>query len=355
MPQYKDEERGSWYCKFSYQDWTGQRRQKLKRGFPTKREAAAWERSFLEKQQGTPDMAFKTLVCLYMEDMVPRLKESTIVLKKRILERWVLPYFGERVVNGITPADVRKWQAMLLSSKREDGQPLKPAYIKRIDVELNALFNYAVRYYSLPANPHKTTGSVGKGGSRSLNFWTLDEFNRFMEVIPAPQATAMFSIFYYTGLRRGELQALTLGDIDFEKRLIHVSKTYSRRDGKDIVTSPKTIQSNRSISIPAFLRDQLKEYVGKLYGLTLNDRIFTLNRSSIRDWMIKGAKKANVPVIRVHDLRHSHVSLLIHMGFLPLLIAERIGDSVDMVNHVYGHLYPNSHTEIADRLNDLVS
>lgn len=70
--------------------------------------------------------------------------------------------------------------------------------------------------------------------------------------------------------------------------------------------------------------------------------------------MKRGSTAANIPIIRIHDLRHSHVSLLINMGFSPHLIAERIGDTVQMVNNTYGHLYPNKHSEVADRLNEIL-
>lgn len=108
MPQYKDDDRGTWYCKFGYQDWTGQRRQKLKRGFSTKREAAAWEREFLEKQQGTPDMTFSSLYNLYLEDIKQRLKAGTVRGRKYRCDRNIIPYFGEKPINQILPADIRK-------------------------------------------------------------------------------------------------------------------------------------------------------------------------------------------------------------------------------------------------------
>ncbi len=93
----------------------------------------------------------------------------------------------------------------------------------------------------------------------------------------------------------------------------------------------------------------------RLYGLKPSDRIIPLIDCSVRAALKRECLKLGVKQIRVHDLRHSHVSLLIDMGFPAMLIAERIGDTVEMVNNIYGHLYPNRHEEVADRLEQLVS
>ena len=110
MPIYKDEKTGTWYCKFYYQDYTGAKKQKLKRGFKLQRDAKEWERTFLEKMQGTPDMTFQALYDLYIEDMSHRLRENSVAGKKNVFKNRILPYFKDKPVNAITPADVRAWQ-----------------------------------------------------------------------------------------------------------------------------------------------------------------------------------------------------------------------------------------------------
>ena len=99
---------------------------------------------------------------------------------------------------------------------------------------------------------------------------------------------------------------------------------------------------------------KIKGYTGRLYGISDNDRVFTFTKSLISGNIKRGASATGLQVIRIHDLRHSHVSLLIEMGFSPHLIAERIGDTVQMVNNTYGHLYPTKHKEVADKLNELI-
>ena len=106
--------------------------------------------------------------------------------------------------------------------------------------------------------------------------------------------------------------------------------------------------------MPPAIMQAIKGYTERIYGISEHDHVFTFTKSLINGNMKRGAAAANIPLIRIHDLRHSHVSLLIDMGFSPHLIAERIGDTVQMVNNTYGHLYPTRHQEVADKLNKLI-
>ena len=126
---------------------------------------------------------------------------------------------------------------------------------------------------------------------------------------------------YYTGLRIGELLALEYRDIDFDGCELTVNKSYQRIGDRDVVTPPKTPKSVRTISIPEFLRDELKTYTGKLYGLHKHDRIFPYTKHFFEHEMRRGTKNGEVKRIRLHDIRHSHASLLIELGFSPLAIA----------------------------------
>ena len=116
MPVFKDEARGTWYVMVRYQDWTGERKQKCKRGFATKREAQEWERSFQMQPSGDLDMTFEAFTELYTKDMKPRLKENTWLTKENIIQKKILPYFGKRKISEITTKDVIAWQSLAPSS-----------------------------------------------------------------------------------------------------------------------------------------------------------------------------------------------------------------------------------------------
>ena len=152
-------------------------------------------------------------------------------------------------------------------------------------------------------------------------------------------------------MRIGELLALTMEDIDFDGQIITISKSYQRIQGRDIVTPPKTQKSNRQVTIPLFLAEELEEYCNKLYGIMAEDRIFQFTKSYMEHELLRGIRESGVKRIRLHDLRHSHASLLVEMGFPPLAIAERLGhEKVETTLNTYSHLYPNKQAELAQQL-----
>ena len=347
MPAYRDEERNTWYCSFYFQDWTGKRRIKKKRGFDTKREALAWERSFLEVKQADINMTFGDFWEVYQRDMKVRLRENTMNTKKYIVDLKVLPFFKDKKLSEIKATDIREWQNQLMK------QGYKETYLKTINNQLTAIFNYAVRYYELRSNPCTRAGTIGKSRAEEMSFWTKEEFDKFIVgVKDKPQSYASFMLLFWTGIRIGELMALTCKSINFEANTISISKSYQRLNGKDIITLPKTPKSIRTISMPAFLSDILFSYVNRLYGFMSTDRIFHFTKYYLEHELDRGIKKTGVKKIRLHDLRHSHASMLIEMGTPILEVRDRLGhEKVETTLNTYGHLYPNKQGELAEKLN----
>ena len=151
-------------------------------------------------------------------------------------------------------------------------------------------------------------------------------------------------------MRMGELLALTPKDFDFDKHTLTINKSYQRLNGRDVITTPKTKKSNRVIKMPKFLCEEMQEYIGMLYEVNENDRLFPITKHYLHHEMDRGAKLAGVKRIRIHDLRHSAISLLIEMGFSALAIAERVGhESID-ITYRYAHLFPTKQTEMANKL-----
>ena len=183
-------------------------------------------------------------------------------------------------------------------------------------------------------------------------FWTKEEYLKFAEVMmDKPLSFYAFEMLYWCGIREGELLALTPADFDFEKCTVSITKSYQRLNGQDLITTPKTEKSNRIIKMPQFLADEMQDYLKQLYGIKPNDRMFTVTKSYLHREMDRGAKEAGVKRIRIHDIRHSAVSLLIDMGFSATAIADRVGhESID-ITYNYAHLFPSKQTEMAEKLN----
>ena len=348
MKAEKDKKTGKWLIQYRYTDWQGKRRKSTKRGFATKREAEEWLRNFLITQKADFDMKFEDFWKMYCVDMETRLREHTMRTKKYIVELKILLYFGNKRVNDITAADIRQWQNELIK------MGYSPTYLKTINNQLSAIFNYAVRYYDLKSNPCAKAGSMGKSKAEEMDFWTGEEFRRFIDSVMNKRLSYMaFMTLYWTGMRLGELLALTSADFDFDKETVTIDKSYQRLHGEDVITTPKTKKSNRTIKMPHFLCEEMQEYLGMLYGLKKKDRIFTVTKSYLHHEMDRGAKAAGVKRIRIHDLRHSHISLLIDMGFSAVAIADRVGHESIEITYQYAHLFPSKQAEMAKRLDNL--
>ncbi|MBR5799851.1 MAG: site-specific integrase [Lachnospiraceae bacterium] len=348
MPVYKDEQRGTWYFKCNYRDWQGEIKTKMKRGFATKKEAQKCEREFIEMQSGNMNMKLANFVEVYFNDKGTRLKERSIMTKRTLIETKIIPNFGEKPMNEITAVDIIKWQNMLMN------QEYSPTYLRMIQNQLTALFNHAERFYDLRDNPCKKVDKMGRSNARELNFWTKDEYEDFIKGFGAEDEMyrIIFQMLFWLGCRIGEVLALTASDIDLENGTISVSKTYFRRNKTDYITSPKTESSNRKITIPKFLKGEIKEYLDRQYELAPEDRIFPITDRAVQKKMKQKTEETKLKPIRVHDLRHSHIALLIEKGLQPLVIAQRVGhDSVNTTMNIYGHLYPNKQKEVADLLN----
>lgn len=285
MKAQKDPITGKWLIQFRYNDWQGKRIKSTKRGFKTKREAEEWLRNFLLMKQSDFNMRLEDFLKLYYEDMEKRLREHTMRTKKYIIDLKIVPYFGNQQISEIKPADIRAWQNTLMQ------QGYSQTYLKTINNQLNAIFNYAVKYYDLKSNPCSKAGSMGKSNAEEMQFWTKQEFMQFIDcVMDKRQSYIAFMTLYWTGVRIGELLALTPRDIDFEKRTVSISKSYQRIDKKDVITPPKTPKSKRVISIPEFLVIDLQDYIGSIYGIKDDDRLFSFSKHFMEHEMQRGMK-----------------------------------------------------------------
>ncbi len=357
MAVYKDKwncyQGKAWRVTCYYTNWRGERVRHEKRGFATKHEAQEYERLFLAKQTKDLKMSFSSFIDIYLRDLQPQIKKSTYANKVQIIDKHIRPYFKELSVSEITSTHILQWQNELLIKRDADGKGYSPAFLRTINNQITAIFNHAVNYYDLPKNPCKAFKKIGKNSNREMLFWTKEEYLKFSEAIQdKPISYYAFQVLYWTGIRCGELLALTRKDIDLEKRTLRVNKTYQVINGEEMVTSPKTEKSNRTVDLPKFLCDELEAYFDSLYGLENDSRIFPVSKYYLHHEMERGTKKAGVKKIRIHDLRHSSCALLIHLGYSPVQIAERLGHESSVITERYSHLYPSVQKEMANRLDD---
>lgn len=338
MSVYKDKN-GTWYAEFRYKDWNGENKRHKKRGFKTQKEAKEYERDYLNKSHTDKHLTFCNLAELYLEDCKVRLKASTYEGKVFLFNKNLLPYFGKMHIENIKPQTVRRWQTELMKKGYKD------TYLKTIHNQLSAVFNYAVKYCGLHSNPARECGSMGSKHADTMKFWTAQEFDRFDKAVSdKPLSHALLNLLFWSGMREGEALALTLNDIDFENNKISITKTFTvLKGGVEAITPPKTKKSKREIDMPVFCMDIIKEYSKLIYGLKKKDRLFPVTKSYLYHELERGSALAGLQKIRVHDLRHSHASVLINMGVSILLISERLGhENIETTLRTYSHLYPTT-------------
>ena len=271
MKAEKDKKTGKWLIQYRYTDWQGKRRKSTKRGFATKREAEEWLRNFLMTQKADFDIKLEDFWKMYYADMETRLREHTMRTKKYIVELKILPYFGNKRVNDITAADIRQWHNELIK------MGYSPTYLKTINNQLSAIFNYAIRYYDLKSNPCAKDGSMGKSKAEEMDFWTGEEFRKFIDSVMNKRISYMaFMALYWTGMRLGELLALERGDFNIPDRKLTINKYYQHLQGEDYITSPKTEKSNRVIELLEFPCREMEDYFGMLYKCDEHTRLWCI-------------------------------------------------------------------------------
>ena len=304
MAAYKDKKPGTWYVQFRYTDWKGERQQKLKRGFTTRREALEWERTFLVEKRSDINMTYESFLKLYEQDVRPGMRETTWRTKESIIRSKILPYLGKLKLCEITPKHIKDWQNEIRKMKDRRGRPFSENYMRTLHIALSSTFNHAVQFYNLPSNPARKAGMMG-AEEKEMLFWTHEEYKQFIEeVMDKPMSFYAFEMLYWCGIREGELLALTPGDFDFKRGTVSITKSYQRLNGRDLITPPKTKRSNRVVQMPAALADEMKDYIAMFYGIGPDDRMFPFTKDYLEKEMARGSKAAGVKKIRIHDLRH---------------------------------------------------
>lgn len=355
MPAYRDKERNTWYSSFKYKDWTGKTKSKTKRGFATKKEAQNWEHQFKLRESHELDMRFDEFYKLYLEYCQKRLKINTVKTKEQIFTFHILPFFENKKMNEINPAMITAWQNILLDERDDEGRSYSTTYLKTIHNQLSAIFNHACRFYNLPKNPARTVGNMGKEESEEVEFWTAEEFNKFIEAVEdKPYSSCAFKILFWGGLRLGEMLALTVKDFDFDNNTININKSYQRIDRKDVITSPKTPKAVRVVSMPKAVMEEIQNLIACIYGIGKDDRVFTFSKSYLHHEMKRGCKATGVKRIKIHALRHSAISLLIEKGFSVVDIANRVGHESSEITFRYAHMFPNKQEDMRKMLEEVM-
>ena len=361
MSVAKDKQTGKWYYHVRIYDENGNLvKHSKKRGFDTKKAALEAERKILTvvEENAFHDIKFHQVAHHYLELYQARNKARSYYDIRRLIERHILPTFGDKFISGIKPKNILDWQLSL----RKMAYSVK--YMQVIHTTLSSIFNHAVKYFELSKNPCTVVGNFTSKEKKEMLFWTIDEFHLFLESIDNLKDYAIFYTLFWTGVRKGELLGLQWKDIDFSRRMIRITKAVNRfgTGGHWELTTPKTLGSIRDILVINTLSDILQDlYEQSKAIIGFNDDYFVFGSDKPLsftglDRIYKGYITASsVKRIRIHDFRHSYATALIELGVDIMLLAKMLGHSSrEQVFSTYGHLYPNKQHEVIAKIENCV-
>lgn len=367
MSQHKDSATGKWYYTGKYKDLLGKRHDYKKRGFATKKEAKAAEEAFLAKiRGGYGRLRMSTLAELYNEDY-SQAKDSTKILYKRIQKNFILPYFKDRYIDTIATLDIEKWiKQIAITPYGKNNALYAEKTIASIFDHMSGLFTFAVRHKLIGENPCAHTSSYKDPtnvreiiNEAETNFWEVEEYKTFLKCIDDINHTDIYQFLFLTGMRIGEFTGLQWKHIDFDNSTINIKQAYNSTLRK--ITTPKTPSSIRSIDMSKTLRKILSDRYERSKKLDyFNDDyyvfgdIIPISLVTLRGNLKKDLENSTVKHITPHGFRHSHASYLLSNPLIPeLLVANRLGDSVETLRKTYAHIYKKHRNTLIDYIDEI--
>ena len=344
---------------------TNERTRTSKRGFDRKKDADTWIQTELANEVrklehrniATEVMTMGELITEYLEDaeLDEDIECTTMRTKRSNISNHILPFFKNMVVHKLKARDIKDWQRIMKQAKQRNGKPYSQTYLRTVENQLSAILNYAVRYYDLDKNP--IAERMGSKIAPEPDIWKLSDYRQFQkEIEDKIEYYYAFEVFFWTGLRLGELLALTPKDIDFEKKLLDINKAMRYNDDGELVEGPPKGGRCRKVYISDFLLEELQEYLNCINHYDSNTRIFPLSKSRIHGVIDKYSEIAGIHRITIHALRHSHASMLEHLGIPGVAVKKRLGHSLKNVKDVtttYIHSYDSTDAMVPRLLHEV--
>lgn len=351
MSVYKDEKRGTWFFTTRVTTPLGEVKQVKKRGFPTKKEAVETERLFLTTQKYKDKITLAEVFEFYLKDKENDLKPRTLYQKKLFFKKYILNQLGSFDIHELTPLILKRWQNDFLNKN------LKNTSLKNARAKLSSVLNYCVNFYGLKENPFSKI-PLPKNKKELQNkeeyiVWNIDDFNKAMAVLNSEKEKTALALSFWTGIRKGELLALTWEDFDEENETLTISKNKQYLNNVGLVIGTPKTNFSRTIELPKKLCELLKNYKKEKFKGNAKENLFPFTHNFLFNAIKKSVELAGVPRIRVHDLRHSHASVLISQNFPIAYISKRLGHSkISITLDTYTHFLEREAGEIKKKLDE---
>lgn len=372
MPVYREKKEKwtkdgkSYAFRCYYTDIYGNRKQKESKLYKLKSEAQAAERKFLEgvtKEDVTENsISFKTAYNNWLEYKKDTIKITTYYDLKKRLDKHIFIYFEKYKIHKIKINSLNEWKNNLMKKNLSvKSVNMMISYFKEMLIFFSIYYEFDNKIANYLTNI-RNDKPADISNSSETNFWTISEFNSFIKVVDNEFYKVIFIFLYRTGLRIGELMALTWRDIDLGKKKVTINKAMSHNTFENgyIITKPKTNNSIRTVDLDDSLVELLKTYKSSEKNTYMFDEswfafggVKNLGLTSLRRNLNKYIDIAKVKKITIHGFRHSHVSMLIYLGCDIKDVAERIGDTIQMVEKTYYHMFPEKKKDTIEKINNL--
>lgn len=328
-------------------------------GFRTKREA---ERAYLERTQmierkryAKESTVYDDVVAEYLRDREQDVKESVVYDLEHKIARHITPYFAGKDLARISERDIMDWRAALLQ------KGMTKAYLQNVNSRLGSILRFASARYRIDNPMLRLKGVRNTDPKREMRIWTPEQFSLAMQSVTNEGHRVLFRLLYATGCRKGEALALLVKDFDEVNKTINIYKSLTNKvKGKSwSITTPKNQSSYRKVSLPDNIAELLQTYI-KENNRKPDDYIFSSDgsrpfaQSPIERSLKDATAEAQLPPIRIHDLRHSHASLLISSGVSIVAVAKRLGHAdITQTLNTYSHCLPSDDEMILKTLKDI--
>lgn len=279
----------------------------------------------------------KDYLATYITTIINQNKQATLYDKTRIYAMYVLPTLGDIPADALTKEQLFKWQDNLWNCTTAKGEPLSHQYLVKIKAYLAAFLSWLETRYSFKNHLPEVPTPKRRAPKTAMRFWTRDQFDKFLAAVDNPMYAALFATLFFTGRRRGEVLALTPSDVTPTE--INFSKSFNRYT---IDGSPYTINSTKAEKV---YRSPICEPLAKILADYQPQSPFYFGGASpvapttLQRAFDRYTVAARLPPIRIHDLRHSFVSLIVHLGANLAVVADLIGDTLEQVTKTYAHFY----------------
>lgn len=357
----------SWSVRFRYINENGIEQQKRISGKATKKEAQdaylqfmASTKKYIKKLENQQeDMTFEELYIDYKSYAINQLKESSYYDLSSKCDIHILPYFKAFKVKDLKPKVLLDWQNHInaLTYGKQNNKKYSYKYKRNLRSYLRTILNYAEKYYQIPNNLKYVDNFKNNTEHKEMQVWTPEEFFKFIAQVDRPEYKAFFFALYFTGARKGEILATTWSDWDLVHATLNINKSVTKKTFTEEwkITIPKNQSSIRKIVIPPILVNEMKEYkLGREDCKLVFSDTKPLADSNIQRIMKEACQKAGVKLIRVHDLRHSHASLLLSQGISIVAVAKRLGHSnTEQTLNTYAHMLPSEESVLNNVLQNI--